>query len=106
MDEKYINTLRQNIIFALKRAEANILNDQPLDLNLVTEHVQIFQNYLTKHMPENPSDDLKSLVHDVFFDIQRLSDQIANEAQLSKMRLSELTKSQKVIHGYAYGVTK
>ncbi len=106
MDEKYINSLRQNIIVALKQAEANILNDQPLDLTLVTENVQIFQTYLTKQMPENPSDTLKGLVHDVFFDIQRLSDQIANEAHLSKMRLSELTQSQKVIRGYAYGVTK
>ena len=52
------------------------------------------------------ADDLKNLVHDVFFDIQRLSDQITDEAQLSKMRLAEMSKSQKVIRGYTYGVTR
>lgn len=106
MDEHYLNTLRQNIIIALKRAEASLLNDQPLDLDEVMGHVQIFQNYVTKHMPEAPSDTLKHLVHDVFFDIQRLSDQITDEAQLSKMRLAEMSQSQKVIRGYNYGSIK
>lgn len=106
MDEQYINKLRQNIIIELKRAEANIMNDQPIDLTLVAENVQVFQNYLTKHMPETPSDALKSLVHDVFWDIQRLSDQLAEEAHLSKQRLSEANQSQKIVRGYSYGATK
>ena len=106
MDEKYLHSLRQGIVIALKKAEASLLNDQAMDLDLVKERVQLFQNYLTKHMPENPSDELKSLVHDVFSDIQRLSDQIAEEAKLSKSRIAELTNSQKISHAYTYGVRK
>lgn len=103
MDKQYINKLRQDIIISLKRAEANIMNDQPVDLTLVAEHVQVFQNYLTKHMPSNPSDALKSLVHDVFLDIQRLSDQLTEEIHLSKHRLAETNQSQKIVRGYSYG---
>ncbi|MDP3936318.1 MAG: hypothetical protein Q8Q56_04975 [Alphaproteobacteria bacterium] len=106
MDEKYLHSLRQGIVIALKKAESSLLNDQPIDLDVVKDRVQLFQNYLTKHMPENPSDDLKTLVYDVFLDIQHLSDQIAEEAKLSKSRISELANSQKIAHTYTYGVRK
>lgn len=106
MDEKYLHSLRQGIVISLKKAESNLLNDQTIDLDLVKERVQLFQNYLTKHMPHNPSDELKSLVHDVFLDIQQLSDNIAKEAKLSKNRLSEMVNSQKITQIYTYGVRK
>jgi hypothetical protein len=106
MDEKYLHSLHQGIVIALKRAEASLLNDQAIDLDLVKERVQLFQIYLTKYMPENPSDELKSLVHDVFLDIQRLADQIAEEAKLSKHRIAEMSNSQKIVHAYTYGVRK
>lgn len=106
MDEKYLHTLRQNIVIALKKAESSLLNDQTIDLDSVKERVQLFQTYLTKHMPTHPSDELKNLVHDVFLDIQRLSDHIAEEAKLSKSRISEMANSQKITHSYTYGVRK
>jgi hypothetical protein len=106
MDEKYLHSLRQGIVIALKKAESSLLNDQTIDLDLVKERVQLFQNYLTKHMPQHPSDELKSLVHDVFLDIQRLSDQLAEEAKLSKSRISEMANSQKISHTYTYGARK
>lgn len=106
MDEKYLHSLHQGIVISLKKAESSLLNDQEIDLDSVKERVQLFQNYLTKHMPKNPSDELKNLVHDVFMDIQRLSDQIAEEAKLSKSRIAEMANSQKIAHTYTYGVRK
>lgn len=106
MDEKYLHSLHQGIVISLKKAESNLLNGQDLDLDSVKERVQLFQTYLTKHMPENPSDELKSLVHDVFLDIQRLSDQIAEEAKLSKSQISEMAKSQRIVQSYTYGARK
>ena len=81
-------------------------SDQPIDLDFVKERVQLFQTYLTKHMPTHPSDDLKNLVQDVFLDIQRLSDHLAEEAKLSKSRIAEMANSQKITHTYTYGVRK
>lgn len=57
-------------------------------------------------MPTHPSDDLKNLVQDVFLDIQRLSDHLAEEAKLSKSRIAEMANSQKITHTYTYGVRK
>lgn len=106
MDKRHLHTLRNNILMALRKAEAQLQSGSDINLDLVADHVRVFQNYLTRHMPQQPSDSLKTLVHDTFIDIQNLSDQIGNEIALNKQSMAELTSSQKLINTYTYGIRK
>lgn len=106
MDEKHLHTLRNNIILALRKAEANLKSGQEINLDLVADHLKVFQHYVMNHMPPHPSDTLKELVHDTFMDIQSLSDQIGHEITLNKQLMAEVSSSQKLVNTYTYGVRK
>lgn len=106
MDEKHLHTLRKNILCALRKAEANLHSGREINLSLVADHVQVFQNYLTNHMPAHPSDALKELVQETFLDIQKLSDQIGEEIALNKRYSADVAASKKVMNAYTYGVKK
>lgn len=106
MDEKHLLTLRNNILMALRKAEAQLKAGSEINLDIVADHVRVFQHYLTNHMPQQPSESLKTLVHDTFIDIQNLSDQLGQEVVLNKQRMAELTSSQKLMNTYTYGIRK
>lgn len=106
MDEKHLQTLRNNILMALRKAEAQLKAGNEINLDLLADHVRVFQHYLTAHMPAQPSDSLKTLVHDTFMDIQNLSDQIGHEIALNKQYMAELASSQKLMNTYTYGIRK
>jgi hypothetical protein len=106
MDEQYLQALRQNILLTLRRAEASLYNGAEVDLDSVIAHVEIFQAYLNKHLPQNPTEDLKMVIQDTFHDLQVLSDRIAKEIKLAKIKISEGKSAQKITNAYTYGVRK
>jgi hypothetical protein len=106
MDEKYLHTLRRNVILALKKVEASLYNDTAIDFDGVVDHVKLFQDYLEKYIPENPSDELKTLVYDILQDVQILSDRITDEISVSKIKISENITQQRIMQTYTQGVRK
>ncbi len=100
MDEQHLHTLRQNILMALRKAEASLLSGHQVDFSLVEDHLNVFQAYLTRHMPEHPSTELKELVYDILHHIEGVAETISQEIQLSKQRIADLTVSSKVTHAY------
>lgn len=103
MDEQHLHTLHKNIILALRKAEVDLRSDEPVNLDSVIAHLKLFQNYINDQMPQHPSHNLKSLVYDILDDLQVLSNQIAEEIKLTKLKASSARSSQKVMNAYTYG---
>lgn len=106
MDGQHLHILRQNIVLALRKAEAALYNKEEPDLDPVIAHVEAFQAYLNKHLARNPTENLKMIIQDTFQDLQILSDRIAEEVKLAKAKISEGKATQKITNAYTYGVRK
>lgn len=65
MDEARLKVLQDNVLLALRKAEAVFHASQVLDITPLTLRVQEFKSYIEANLPQSPSESLKQNVHDI-----------------------------------------
>lgn len=106
MDEERLKVLQENVMLALRKAEAVFHASRVLDITVLLSRVQEFKSYVEGNMPPTPSESLKQNVHEVLWQVTQFSDRLSAEIEISKRTLSSAKQTDKLNKAYSYGARR